>query len=100
MTSSKEIATVSVVVPQWSPLVVPIEDDVVIGSSKGSNLVGDSPTILPDSDAASDISALDWKEEMEELVSSAMEGMKGVLSEWIEVKGGGSEELVVPSTDL
>lgn len=71
-----------------------------MGSSRGSNLVGDSPTMLPDNEAASDISALEWKDEMEEFVSSAMEGMKGVLSEWIDVTGVTSDELLVPSTDL
>jgi len=42
-------------------------------------LFGDSPIILPFAEA-SDISGFDWKEEMEEDVSSVMEGRKGVLS--------------------
>lgn len=94
------MVTVSGGGPQWRPFVVPMEAVVVMGNSNGSNFVGDSPTMLPDSEAASDISVLEWNEEMEELVSSAMEGMKGVLSEWMERTGVGSEELLVPSTDL
>lgn len=42
-------------------------------------MFGDSPIILPFAEA-SDISGFDWKEEMEEDVSSVMEGRKGVLS--------------------
>lgn len=86
--------------PQCSPLVVPMEAVVVMGSSNGSNLVGDSPTMLPDNEAASDISALEWKDEIEEFVSSAMDGINGVLSEWIDVTGATSDKLLVPSTDL
>ena len=50
----------------------------IFSTSKGSNLVGDSPTV--DTEVPSDISGLDWKEEMEEDVSSVIDGMKGVLS--------------------
>ena len=52
----------------------------IFSTSKGSNLVGDSPTV--DTEVPSDISGLDWKEEMEEDVSSVIDGMKGVLS-WL-----------------
>lgn len=49
-------------------------------TSKGSNLLGDSPIILPVAEAASDISGLDWKEDIEEQVSSVIDGRNGVLS--------------------
>merc|ERR1719412_2602363 len=50
-------------------------------TSRGSNLWGDSPTVLLLREAESDSSGLVWKEEREELVSSVMEDRKGVLSE-------------------
>ena len=52
-------------------------------TSRGSNLFGDSPSVLPLTEAESDISVLEWKEEMEELVSSVMEEKKGILSAWM-----------------
>ena len=52
-------------------------------TSRGSNLLGDSPSVLPLTEAESDISVLEWKEEMEELVSSVMEEKKGILSAWM-----------------
>merc|ERR1719325_323741 len=57
-------------------------------TSRGSNLWGDSPTVLPLREAESDSSGLEWKEEREELVSSVMEDRKGVLSE-VTVAGVG-----------
>merc|ERR1719266_202160 len=36
-------------------------------TSRGSNLWGDSPTVLPLREAESDSSGLEWKEEREEL---------------------------------
>jgi len=55
--------------------------DVGRPTSNGSNLLGDSPIILPLAEAASDISGFDWKEEIEEQVSSVIDGRKGVLSD-------------------
>lgn len=51
-------------------------------TSSGSNLVGDSIVLPPLTDPAmSDVaSGFDWKELMEDEVSSVIEGMKGVLS--------------------
>ena len=54
----------------------------IFSTSSGSNFVGDSPTVDPEREVPSDISGLDWKEEMEEDVSSVIDGMKGVLS-WL-----------------
>merc|ERR1719336_722903 len=48
-------------------------------TSRGSNLWGDSPTVLLLREAESDSSGLEWKEEREELVSSVMEDRKGSL---------------------
>ena len=52
----------------------------IFSTSSGSNLLGDSPTVEPEREVPSDISGLDWKEEMEEEVSSVIDGMNGVLS--------------------
>lgn len=52
-------------------------------TSRGSNLLGDSPSVLPLTEAESDISVLEWNEEMEELVSSVMEERNGILSVWM-----------------
>jgi len=54
----------------------------IFSTSNGSNFVGDSPTVDPEREVPSDISGLDWKEEMEEEVSSVIDGMNGVLS-WL-----------------
>ena len=59
----------------------------ILSTSRGSNFVGDSPTVEPEREVPSDISGFDWKEEMEEEVSSVMEGMKGVLS-WVAAGWG------------
>jgi len=56
---------------------------VITPTSRGSNLLGDSPSVLPHTEAESDISVLEWNEEMEELVSSVMEDRKGILSGWL-----------------
>merc|ERR1719266_876373 len=56
-------------------------------TSRGSNLWGDSPTVLPLREAESDSSGL----EREELVSSVMEDRKGVLSE-VTVAGVGPRD--------
>merc|ERR1719291_1610881 len=56
--------------------------------SRGSNLWGDSPTVLPLREAESDSSGLEWREE---LVSSVMEDRKGVLSE-VTVAGVGPRD--------
>lgn len=61
---------------------------VIIPTSRGSNLCGDSPTVpLPRLTAESE-----WREDTELLVSSVMAGRKGVLS---VVSPG---ELVTPAT--
>jgi hypothetical protein len=62
----------------------------ILSTSRGSNLVGDSAAVEPEREVPSDISGFDWKEEMEEEVSSVIEGMNGVLS-WPGGWGGGAE---------
>ena len=53
---------------------------VITPTSRGSNLLGDSPRVLPHTEAESDISVLEWNDEMEEFVSSVMAERKGILS--------------------
>ena len=95
ITSSMDMVTVSC---RWllRPLLNPELMELLLGSgalaaagwpevsmptSRGSNLWGDSPTVLLLREAESDSSGLEWKEEREELVSSVMEDRKGALSE-------------------
>ena len=40
-------------------------------------------SVLPLTEAESDISVLEWKKEMEELISSVMDEKKGILSVWM-----------------
>ena len=80
ITSSIDMVTVS-----WrlwlTPLVWRLLEAVTGGgitpTSRGSNLLGDSPSVLPLTEAESDISVLEWNDEMEELVSSVMEERTG-----------------------
>lgn len=51
-------------------------------------MCGDSPTLLLLREAESDNSVLDWKEEMEEFVSSVIEVRNGVLSDEVEAGDG------------
>ena len=72
----------------------------IFSTSNGSNLVGDSPTVEPESEVPSDIrSGLDWKEDMEEEVSSVIDGMKGVLS-WLGSWPGTAPPFVINSIEL
>ena len=72
----------------------------IFSTSRGSNLVGDSPTVEPESEVPSDMSSgLDWKEEMEEEVSSVIDGMKGVLS-WLGSWPGTAPPFVINSIEL
>ena len=71
----------------------------IFSTSSGSNLVGDSPTVEPEREVPSDISGLDWKEEMEEEVSSVIDGMKGVLS-WLGSWPGTAPPFVINSIEL
>ena len=54
-------------------------------------------SLLPLTEAESDISVLEWKEEMEELVSSVMEEKKGILSAWMV---GGEGPLLVKFSEV
>lgn len=55
-----------------------------IPTSSGSNLCGDSPTMLLLKEAVSDNSAAECKDEIEEDVSSAMAERNGVLSDELD----------------
>jgi len=73
----------------------------IFSTSSGSNLVGDSPTVEPESEVPSDISSgLDWKEEMEEEVSSVIDGMNGVLSWLCSWPGVGPAPFDINSSEL
>ena len=78
------------VLPPGSPMV----KGVIIPTSSGSNLCGDSPTVpLPRLTAESE-----WREDTELLVSSVMAGRKGVLSVVSPGELGTPGTLVTPLT--
>ena len=72
----------------------------IFSTSSGSNFVGDSPTVDPEREVPSDISGLDWKEEMEEEVSSVIDGMNGVLSWLCSWPGVGPAPFDINSIEL
>ena len=90
MTSSIDMVTVSWRLDSWwlTPLICGVLETVlaleaggvITPTSRGSNLLGDSPRVLPHTEAESDISVLEWNDEMEESVSSVMAERKGILS--------------------